>query len=169
MKRYVFPKNHLGFDKWIQSIPHMKFIIRTYESIKDESIKEWRKEEYLDSKKSINIYSKFRLQLTEDEREYVYARMKHHLAPRRDLKLDDLYAKWEKIVIGAGYNFAVGIDDTTIGNAIKTARELQCLSRKTVAKILEINPETLKNYESGRRSLPFIVYYKLIQFLDIRL
>ena len=101
----------------------MKFIIRTYESIKDESIKEWRKEEYLDAKKSINIYSKFRLQLTEDEREYIYARMKHHLAPRRDLKLDNLYARWEKIVIGAGYNFAVGIDDVTIGNAIKTARE----------------------------------------------
>ena len=124
--------------------------------------------EYLNAKKSINIYSKFRLQLTEDEREYVYARMKHNLAPR-NLKTDDLYAKWEKIVIGAGYNFAVGIDDETIGNAIKTARELQCLSRKTVAKILEINPETLKNYENGRRSLPFSVYYKLIQFLNIRL
>ena len=52
--------------------PTYEIHYKTYEHINDESIREWRKEEYLDAKKSINIYSKFRLQLTVDERENVY-------------------------------------------------------------------------------------------------
>ena len=59
------------------------------------------------------------------------------------------------------------IHNSEVGDAIKAARELRCFTRQQVAEILEISPNTLKMYELGQRTLPFDIYYKMIQFLEI--
>ena len=43
-----------------------------------------------------------------------------------------------------------------------------CLLRAQVSGVIGIGDETLKAYEDGKRTLPFNVFYKLIQFLSIK-
>ena len=54
-----------------------------------------------------------------------------------------------------------------VGKVLKEQRELLCLSRAQVAGVVGISPETLKVYENGERTLPFNIYYKLVQFMKI--
>ena len=38
-----------------------------------------------------------------------------------------------------------------------------------MAGVIGVGTETLKAYENGKRTLPFDVFYKLIQFLKLRI
>ena len=43
------------------------------------------------------------------------------------------------------------------------------MNRAQVAGALGIGQDTLKCYEEGRRTLPFPIYYKLVQLFDINI
>lgn len=58
------------------------------------------------------------------------------------------------------------ITNEEVGAAIKKAREYKCRSRKEVAELIGISQDTLKAYETGKRTLPFDVCYKLIQLYE---
>lgn len=52
---------------------------------------------------------------------------------------------------------------------LKKSRENRCMTRVEVAELINVAPETLKAYENGERSVPFPIFYKLSQFLNIKI
>lgn len=78
-----------------------------------------------------------------------------------------MYERWLEVVANFKLNKVKEITNKEVGNAIKDAREYRGLNRAQVAGVIGIGQDTLKCYEEGRRTLPFDVYYKLIQIFDI--
>ena len=78
-----------------------------------------------------------------------------------------LFNRWLDIVGNFKLNQLHEITNKEVGDAIRTAREYRSLNRFQVAKIIGINQDTLKAYENGSRTLPFDVYYKLVQLFDL--
>ncbi len=61
------------------------------------------------------------------------------------------------------------IANEEVGAAIRKAREYKCRIRKEAAELIGIGQDTLKAYETVKRTLPFDVYYKLIQLFDLNI
>lgn len=95
--------------------------------------------------------------------------LRKHKTPTQKEGFNSLYKRWEDIVIGSKHVSIVDIAPEEIGTVIKEAREFSCRTRKQVAEIIGISPNTLKMYETGKLMLPFDIYYKLKQFLEIHI
>lgn len=83
--------------------------------------------------------------------------------------IDFIYEKWLEIVASSKLNQLAEVTNEEVGKALRKARENLCLSRAQVAGAAGIRTETLKAYENGTRTLPFDVFYKLIQFLSLNI
>ena len=168
MRNFVFTPDWYGFIKWLQSINKMKRIIIGYENTQSESYKFSIQAEYGEAWKSYRIYRSFRETLTEKERNYIDAIIKHHTPEWHDhVDTKALLQKWIDIVVAKGFNLIHEITDEEVGLAIKNAREMECKNRTEVAVVVGIKPVTLKAYEEGKRSIPFPVFFKLNQILNI--
>ena len=71
------------------------------------------------------------------------------------------------VVVGKG--FLKEISNEEVGKAIVKAREEACYNRRQLAEILGINYNALRLYEEGKRTLPFDVFYKMSQCLQIKI
>ena len=68
-------------------------------------------------------------------------------------------------VVGKG--FLQEISSEEVGKAIVMAREEACHKRRQLAEVLGISYNALRLYEEGKRTLPFDVFFKMSQCLDI--
>lgn len=80
-----------------------------------------------------------------------------------------MYEKWLEIVGNFKLNHLEEIANEEVGAAIRKAREYKCRIRKEAAELIGIGQDTLKAYETVKRTLPFDVYYKLIQLFDLNI
>ena len=166
MKLFVYRKNYLGFRDWIHDLNKIRHIINTYEGTNDRDYREKLFPEYSEALVCYKDYLFLKKMLTHDEQEYIDM-VRRRKTPSYNLRTQNLYSKWEKYIYGSGHVNLLEIHNSEVGDAIKAARELRCFTRQQVAEILEISPNTLKMYELGQRTLPFDIYYKMIQFLEI--
>lgn len=134
---------------------------------------EFHFDEFIETKNAYMQYLKFMLELNDNERTYVKAFIAHQSPSRlvsRQIDLNLLIKKWSDIVFSGVYHQIIKrITDEEVGRAIKEGREVICKSRKEVADILQIDVETLKSYELGRRKLPYTIYYLLSQIFEINI
>ncbi len=170
MKRFVFAKSRRGFEHWLHSIYEMKGYISSYHRTESVEYKEHIKNEFEEAKYSLELYQRFRSKLNKDEREYIDNIIHHHVNPIIP-KVDShhIFDVWIEIVMNREFNTIKEISNETIGSAIKKAREHRCMTRVEVAELINVAPETLKAYENGERSVPFPIFYKLSQFLNIKI
>ena len=165
MKNFIFRKDWHGFEDWIRSINTMRMYISAHKNGRT-----WIKhEEYTEANWWYTNYLEFMRGLTENQKEYIRTREKHHF-PQYDLvngqDIDFIFERWMKVVANFKLNKLEEITNKEVGNAIKVAREYRGLNRAQVAGVLGIGQDTLKCYEEGRRTLPFDIYYKLIQIFE---
>ena len=161
MKRFIFRKDWNGFMDWMKSINRMRWTITQYKKgakLEDGVYTEanWWYTNYLEYMKG----------LSENEKEWIRAHEKHHM-PDYAVDNKSLFNRWLDIVGNFKLNQLHEITNKEVGDAIRTAREYRSLNRVQVAKIIGINQDTLKAYENGSRTLPFDVYYKLVQLFDL--
>ena len=170
MKTYVFAKSRRGFEHWLYSIHQMKWCISSYYKTESIEYKEYIKDEYEEAKYSLELYQRFRSKLNKDEREYIDNIIHHHVNPLiPKVDFHHIFDMWIEIVMNREFNTIKEISNETIGSAIKKARENRCMTRVEVAELINVAPETLKAYENGERSVPFPIFYKLSQFLNIKI
>lgn len=108
--------------------------------------------------------------LSEEQKEFIKYKENGHIPPwslLNGFEINELYQKWLEIVGNSRLNKLEEITNEEVGKVLKDQRELMCLSRVQVAGVIGISPETLKAYENGTRTLPFDIYYKLVQFMKI--
>lgn len=165
MKRFIFRKDLHGFDDWIASINKMRMYINAHKNGHT-----WIKhEEYTEANWWYTNYLEYMRGLTEDQKEYIRIREKHHIPHIDSLTGKDcrfMYERWLEVVANFKLNKVKEITNKEVGDAIKAAREYRGLNRAQVAGVIGIGQDTLKCYEEGRRTLPFDVYYKLIQIFE---
>lgn len=130
--------------------------------------KEDKREAYSEALKWYKDYLIYIKLLKDNERAFVEAVIRHHIPEIRGGG-HSAYEKWRLGIVNSDKYSPKEISNEEVGKAITEAREFRCLSRTQVAGILGISYNTLKMYETGKRTLPFDVYYKLIQFLDIKI
>lgn len=109
-------------------------------------------------------------ELTPEQKEFIKINENGHIPPYSLLTGFDIhfiYEKWLEIVGDSRLNKLEEITNEEVGKVLKEQRELLCLSRLQVAGVVGISTETLKAYENGTRTLPFGIYYKLVQFMNI--
>ena len=164
MKYFIFRKDENGFHDWIRSVNHFRWAIRTHNAGAKND------EEYTEANLWYVNYLAFMKELTEEQKEYIKIKEKGHIPPYRLVTGYDvrfIYEKWLEIVGNSRLNQLYEITNEEVGKVLKEQRELLCLSRVQVAGVIGVSPETLKAYENGTRTLPFDIYYKLVQFMNI--
>lgn len=166
---YIFRKNLNGFYDWLHSINKFKRDIKSYYITSSPSYKNYIKPRYLQAKIRYNEFLEFKNQLDLLELNYINAIIGRHNPKYGINTLRRIYDLWVNIVFRNQKFELKSISKKEIGIAILNARSLCCMSRKQVAEILEISEETYRSYEIGERKLPFEIYYKLKQFLEIEL
>lgn len=108
--------------------------------------------------------------LSEEQKEFVKYKENGHIPPRTLLngfEINELYEKWLEMVGNTRLNKLEEITNEEVGKLLKDQREIMCLSRVQVAGVIGISPETLEAHENGERTLPFDIYYKLVQFMRL--
>ena len=162
MKYFIFRKDQNGFQDWIRSIKHFRWAIRTHRAgAKNDK-------EYTEANVWYVNYLAFMKELSPTQKEFIKIKENRHIPPYTLVTGFDInftYEKWLEIVANSKLNQLAEITNEEVGKALKKAREDLCLSRVRVAGVVGINVETLKAYENGKRTLPFDVFYKLIQFM----
>ena len=146
----------------------MKRIISGYEKTQSEEYKFGMQEEYDEAWKSYSLYKNYRAKLNQEERDYLDSIIKHH-TPSRNTNTENMFVLWLEMVMSKGINLIHEITDEEVGLAIRKARDLECKNRTEVAVVVGIKPVTLKAYEEGKRSVPFPIFFKLDQILDINI
>lgn len=166
MKYFIWRLSFDGFKDWIHSIPDLrKEINRRSLCIDEEDRERVRQADYW-----YRIYLIYMNLCDEKEKAYIKAIENHHIPEYHDhVDTKKLYYRWELFVGRNDNNKLDEISNEVVGQAIKTARENRCITRKKLADILGMRPETLKAYENGTRTLPFDIYYKLIQLLILKI
>lgn len=107
--------------------------------------------------------------LSEKQKEFIKYKENGHIPPYglcRGPEIDFMFERWLEVVANTKLNSLEEITNKDVGAAIKNARLLRCMNRAQVAGAIGIGVDTLKCYEEGRRTLPFDVYYKLIQLFE---
>lgn len=108
--------------------------------------------------------------LNENERKWIKEQENRHI-PEYSLSckvdVNRLFGLWLEVVGNFKLNQLSEITNKEVGDALRYARDVACLTRVQVAKVVGLRVETLKAYENGERTMPFDVYYKLIQFLKL--
>ena len=171
MKYYIFRKDENGFNDWLASISHFRFIIKQYEGAMEWQKPGW-KAEFLEAFEWYQRYLSFCKLLTDNQKEFVRIKASHKISPYSLLngnEIEDIFHKWELGIAYSPLNQLKEITNEEVGSVIKKAREKYEYSRKEMADLIGINQETLKAYENGKRTLPFDVYYKLKQLLIIEI
>lgn len=169
MRHYIFRKNFDGFIDWIHTLNSIRRTINSYVNTQSVEYRNFIKNDYLEAKKAYFLYILFSKQLNKEELNYIDEIREHHLPSNRKVNVNKIYNLWLDIIANDESNQLKTISKSEIGIVILNARTSCCKSRKQVAEILEINPETLKSYETGKRMIPFDIYYKLVQILNINL
>lgn len=167
MKYYVYRHNYYGFYDWVGDLNKIRNEINSYQNMNNE-MKEYYAEKYGQALQCYKDYLVFKSTMCKEEDDFINV-LRKHKTPTQKVDYSSLYKRWEDIIIGSGHVSVVDIRPEEIGIAIKKAREFSCRTRKQVAEIIGIGPNTLIMYESGKRMLPFDIYYKLTQFLDIHI
>lgn len=166
MKYIIFRKDENGFQDWIKSIKRFRWAIRTHQAgAKNDK-------EHTEANLWYVNYLAFMKELNPAQKEFVKIKEKGHIPPYTlitGFEINFIYEKRLEIVANSELNQLVEITNEEVGKSLKKAREDLCFSRAQVARVVEINAETLKAYENGKRTLPFDVFYKLTQFLDLEL
>ena len=168
MKQFLYKINYDGFIDWLHDYNKVRRIIIGWEASTYTPYKEDNREAYSEALKWYKDYLTYIKLLKEDERVFVETAIRHHLPEIRGGG-HSAYEKWRLGIVNSGKYSSKEITNEEVGKAITEAREFRCLSRTQVAGILEISYNTLKMHETGKRTLPFDIYYKLKQFLDISL
>lgn len=164
MKYFIFRKDENGFHDWIKSVKQFRGAIRTHQAGAKND------EEYREANLWYVNYLSYMKSLSEEQKEFVKYKENGHIPPwtlLNGFEIHDLYEKWLEIVGNSRLNQLEEITNEEVGKVLKEQRELLCLSRVQVAGVVGISPETLKAYESGIRTLPFDIYYKLVQFMRL--
>ena len=166
MKYYIFRKDQNGFQDWIKSIKRFRWVIRTHQAgAKNDK-------EYTESNLWYVNYLAFMKELNPAQKEFIKIKENGHIPPYTlvtGFDIDFIYEKWLEIVANSKLNQLEEITNEEVGKALKKAREDLCLSRAQVAGVMGISPETLKAYENGTRTLPFDIYYELVQFMKLNI
>lgn len=84
-----------------------------------------------------------------------------------DELLSSIYDKWHFFMFVVGKGFIEDISNEQVGKAIVEARKEACYNRRQLAEILGISYNALRLYEEGKRTLPFVVFFKMVQFIDL--
>ena len=166
MKYYIFRKDESGFHDWINSIRQFRWQIRIHNAGAKND------DEYREANLWYVNYLAYMKELTPEQKEFIKIKENGHIPPYSLLngfEVRFIYEKWLEIVGNSRLNQLEEITNEEVGKALKRARERLCLSRVQVAGVIGIGTETLKAYENGKRTLPFDVFYKLIQFLKLRI
>ena len=166
MKHFIWRVSFDGFQDWIHSIHDLRIEISKRIYCRDEEDREKvRQADYW-----YHIYLEYMKLCDEKEKAYIKAIENHHIPEWHDhVDTKKLYYRWLLFVGNNSHNKLDEISNENVGQAIKTAREDKGVTRKKLADILGIRPETLKAYENGSRTLTFATYFKLIQILSIAL
>ena len=167
MKNFIFRKDGHGFEDWIHSINRMRMYITAHKHGTLDN-----HEDYTEANWWYVNYLQYMRGLTEEQKEYIRTKEKGHIPDwniYRGIEIDFMYERWLEVVATFKFNHLEEISNEEVGAAIKRAREFRCMSRAQVAGILGIGVDTLKCYEEGRRKLPFETYYKLVQFLPLKI
>ena len=167
MKHYVFGDTVKGFVDYLRSIWKMKTDIKNYEYSRNEEYKQYRYEDYREAKTRYEQFKDFRKVLFKNELETIEAVMKHE--EYDDELLRSIYDKWHFFMFVVGKGFLEVISNEIVGEAIVKAREEACYNRRQLAEILGISYNALRLYEEGKRTLPFDVFYKMSQCLEIEI
>lgn len=167
MKNFIFRKSNTGFFDWIGTI----YCIRraTQSNLRTS---ERDKEAFTESGYWYQNYLTYLKRLTENQKEFLKIYSSGHIPPYdlcSGFEIRYMYEKWLEIVGNFKLNHLEEIRNEEVGAAIKKAREYKCRSRKEVAELIGIGQDTLKAYETGKRTLPFDVYYKLIRLFDLNI
>lgn len=166
MKYFIFRKDQNGFQDWIRSIKHFRWAIRTHQAgAKNDK-------EYTEANLWYVNYLAFMKELNPAQKEFVKIKENGHIPPYSlvtGFDISFIYEKWLEILANSKLNQLEKITNEEVGKALKKARVDLCLSRAQVAGVVGINAETLKAYENGKRTLPFDVFYKLVQFLYLNI
>lgn len=166
MKYFIFRKDQNGFQDWIKSIKRFRWAIRTHQAGAKND------EKYTEANLWYVNYLAFMKELNPAQKEFIKIKENGHVPPYSLVTGFDInfsYEKWLEIVANSKLNQLAEITNEEVGKALRKARETLCLSRAQVAGVVGISAETLKSYENGKRTLPFDVFYKLIQFLSFRI
>ena len=110
-------------------------------------------------------------ELNPAQKEFIKIKENGHIPPYSlvtGFDISFIYERWLEIVANSKLNQLAEITNEEVGKALKKAREDLCLSRAQVAGVIGISSDTLKAYENGKRTLPFDMFYKLIQFLSLK-
>lgn len=164
MKHYVFGDTVKGFIDYLRSIWRMKADIKNYEYSRNEEFKQYRYEDYREAKTRYEQFKDFKKVLFDNELATIEAVMNHKKYD--DELLNFIYEKWHFFIFVVGKGFLTKISNEEVGKAIVKAREEACYNRRQLAEILGISYNALRLYEEGKRTLPFTIYYKLIQLLN---
>ena len=163
MKYYIFRKDWNGFLDWIASVRHFRWTIRAHEAgAKNDK-------EYTEANYWYVNYLSYMKGLSEKQKEFIKYKENGHIPPYglcHGFEIDFMFERWLEVVANTKLNSLEEITNKEVGAAIKNARLLRCMNRAQVAVVIGIGVDTLKCYEEGRRTLPFDVYYKLVQLFE---
>lgn len=166
MRQFLYRINYDGFIDWLHDYNKVRRIIIAWESSTYGPYKEDNREAYSEALKWYKDYLIYIKLLKDNERAFVEAVIRHHV-PEIHGGGNLAYEKWKYGIVNSGKYSPKEISNEEVGKAITESREFRCLSRTQVAGILGISYNTLKMYETGKRSLPFPTFYKLSQLLEI--
>jgi|LSQX01.1.fsa_nt_gb DNA-binding XRE family transcriptional regulator len=167
MKHYVFGDTVKGFIDYLRSIWRMKADIKNYEYSRNEEYKRYRYQDYREAKEGYEQFKEFRKVLFENELATIEAVMKHE--EYDDVLLHAIFDKWHFFMFVINKGFLEEISNEQVGKAIVEARTEACFNRRQLAEILGISYNALRLYEEGKRTVPFNVFYKMSQFLELKI
>ena len=163
MKNFIFRKDWNGFEDWIKSIKEFRWVIKGYKcGAKNQK-------EYTEANWWYANYLEYMKGLDKNQKEYIKSKENGHIPDWHKsvgIDLDFMFNRWLEVVGDFKLNRLEEISNEEVGAAIKKAREHRCMNRAQVAGVIGIGADTLKCYEEGRRTLPFNIYYKLIQLFE---
>lgn len=167
MKHYVFGDTVKGFIDYLRSIWRMKVDIKNYEHSRNAEYKQYRYEDYREAKTKYEQFKSFRKVLFDNELATIEAVMKHE--EYNDVLLQSIYDKWHFFMFVVGKGFLQEISNEEVGKAIVQAREEACYNRRQLADILGISYNAMRLYEEGKRTVPFDVFYKMAQCIELNI
>ena len=167
MKHYVFGDTVKGFIDYLRSIWRMKADIKNYEYSRYEECMRYRYKYYREAIEGYVQFKEFRKVLFENELATIEAVMKHE--EYDDVLLHAIFDKWHFFMFVINKGFLEEISNEQVGKAIVEARTEACFNRRQLAEILGISYNALRLYEEGKRTVPFNVFYKMSQFLELKI
>ena len=165
MKNFIFRKDWHGFEDWTKSINKMRYLISAHK----KGITSYTDEEYTEANWWYVNYLEFMKGLTEEQKEFIHTKEKGQIPEYGKTTGEDInriFERWLEVVANFKLNRLKSITNKEVGEAIKRARLFKCMNRAQVAEVIGIKANTLRFYEEGKRTLPFDVYYKLIQLFN---